>query len=114
MKDFFDLHEIARRCEFEGAVLTEAVKRTFQRRNSSMEDADAVLAAAFFADGTLAQRWRAYLQSSPSRGHAPAAFAELGDVLQRFLRPILESMRGTRALGRYSDATGWGGSLGES
>lgn len=107
MKDFFDLHMLARRCEFDGALLTRAVKATFERRNASMDDLAEVLAPDFYADSGLAQRWRAYLKSMPPSGDAPASLADTGAALLRFLVPLAEAMRGKQTLAAWSHDTGW-------
>ena len=107
MKDFFDLDMLARRCAFDGALLTKAVQATFERRNASSADLEDVLVPDFFADTALELRWGAYRRSMPSAQEAAASFAALGVALLRFLVPLANALRGTVTLAAWSHDSGW-------
>lgn len=38
IKDFFDIAHLAKRFPFEGSILTESIKRTFERRKTPIPD----------------------------------------------------------------------------
>lgn len=107
MKDFYDLDMLARRCEFDGELLTKAVKATFERRNAAMADLEEVLVPDFYADTALEQRWRAYLRSMPASDQAPASLAAIGTALLRFLAPLADALRGKVTLAAWNHDTGW-------
>jgi hypothetical protein len=94
IKDFFDLHYLARHFTFDRATLGEAVRRTFARRHTPIPAQPPV--------GLSADYWR-----NPSRPAQVEAFArrarlgatvssgrELLDQLAPFLLPILDDLRG--------------------
>ena len=107
MKDFRDLLTFARRCEFDGPVLAEAVRATFAQRDANLDDLDEVLDDDFYRDDALTQRWRAYLRSQPSNGDSPSSFADVGSELAPFLKPIAAALRGGALPSRWSRVDGW-------
>ena len=107
MKDFFDLDMLARRCEFDGVLLTKAVKATFTRRNASMEDVEEVLTPDFYADAALELRWRAYRRSMPASDEPVTSLAQTGVTLLRFLVPLADALRTRQKLAAWSPESGW-------
>ncbi len=86
-KDFRDLYVQARQFAFEGERLTGAIAATFARRKTAIEAVlPAALTTRFYADGTRAGAWRAYLGGHPSPD-GPADWTEVGEVLRGFLEP---------------------------
>jgi len=65
IKDFFDLHHLASRFEFDRATLAEAVRRTFERRRTPIPAEDPL--------GLTPAYWE-----NPSRPAQMRAFAQLG------------------------------------
>ena len=93
IKDFFDLHHLASRFEFDRAILAEAVRRTFERRRTPIPAKEPI--------GLTRQYWE-----NPSRPAQVRAFARRArlvvpekpedtfmSVLHLFLAPILEDLR---------------------
>jgi predicted nucleotidyltransferase component of viral defense system len=91
MKDFFDVYVLARTREFDEALLTKAVGRTFERRRTVVPEEPFALTAEFYSDGSKRAQWRAFLTKSGV--DAPVAFTDVGDVLRAFLSPVLSSAR---------------------
>jgi predicted nucleotidyltransferase component of viral defense system len=91
MKDFFDVYLLARTREFDEALLTRAVARTFERRRTMIPQEPFALTAEFYSDGSKQAQWRAFLAKSGL--DAPVAFTEIGDLLRAFLSPVLSSAR---------------------
>jgi hypothetical protein len=62
-KDFYDIWELSRSCEFDKDRLARAIKATFERRSSeiSAETPDA-LTSAFASDAAKQQQWNAFAQ----------------------------------------------------
>jgi hypothetical protein len=63
MRDIFDLYELSRRHEFDGAALATAVHETFARRRTEMgPDLPAALTAAFGEDHGKQVQWSAFIR----------------------------------------------------
>ncbi len=91
MKDFFDVYVLARGREFEEELLTKAVIRTFERRKTAIPEEPFALTEELYADRVKQAQWRAFLAKSGV--DAPGAFEDIGDVLRKFLSPVLTSAR---------------------
>jgi hypothetical protein len=108
IKDFFDLHHLARRFEFDRATLAEAVRRTFERRQTPIP-AEAPI-------GLTPSYWE-----NPSRPAQVRAFArragltvtddpgsEFAGLLGAFLLPILDDLhRGGQREGTWCPGGPW-------
>ncbi len=95
MKDFYDLWLISRTFGFKAAGLAEAIRRTFERRRTSVPtEVPSGLSDAFVRE--KAGQWRAFLRRE-RLGAAPDAFDELVDDLRVFLlAPLNEAVRDQR------------------
>jgi hypothetical protein len=108
IKDFFDLHYLASRFEFDRATLSEAVRRTFERRSTPLPTEDPI--------GLTRLYWE-----NPSRPAQVRAFArrarlevpekpeeEFTHQLHTFLAPILEDLRaGAARTGTWRPGGPW-------
>ena len=101
IKDFFDLHHLASRFEFDRATLAEAVRRTFARRHAPIpEDAPIALTREYWENPSRPAQVRAFARRA--RIAVPDDFAdECARVLDAFLSPVLEDLR----RGRGSERT---------
>ena len=95
MKDFFDLWLLASRREFDTELLAKAVVRTFRRRKTAIPEEAFALTEEFYSDREKQTQWRAFLRKSGV--DAPTDFATVGRLLRRFLVPLLDAARGTKA-----------------
>ena len=89
MKDFFDLLVIAEQISFDGPLLVEAIRATFDRRQTIIPEAIPVgLRDEFATNQDKQTQWRAFLRRS--RLDTPlAGLAEVIDTLRSFLAPPL-------------------------
>ncbi len=63
MKDFYDLWAIAITFRFEGAVLAEAIRATFERRATDVPAEEPIALTRAFADDPLKQsQWQGFLR----------------------------------------------------
>lgn len=89
MKDFFDIWYLAQTFEFDQAILREAIRATFARRQTPLPDEMPVaLTATFAEDPAKAAQWRAFIGRSRAVGTAPELAAVI-EVLVLLLKPIL-------------------------
>ena len=87
MKDFFDLHWLQARLDFDGNELTKAVTNTFARRSTIITDSTPLaLTSDFSSDAQKIEQWTAFLR----KAYLPKV--ELSVVtadLSKFLLPVL-------------------------
>ncbi len=87
MKDFFDLWAIAETFSFDGPVLAEAIRATFDRRQTVVPaEAPIALTPAFVEDGTKQSQWQGFLRRT-AIDMAPGPFAELQGKVAAFVLP---------------------------
>lgn len=93
IKDFFDLHHLATRFEFDRATLSEAVRRTFEQRRTSIPvDTPIGLTKVYWDDPSRPAQVRAFARRAGLP--VPDVFAEeFTRVLGAFLSPVLEDVR---------------------
>jgi predicted nucleotidyltransferase component of viral defense system len=87
LKDFYDLWLICRTFDLDGAILSGAVQRTFERRETPMPADVPTGLTRLYAEEWDA-RWKAFLK----REHMNAVPADLGQVLEdlrAFLVPLM-------------------------
>jgi len=90
MKDFFDVAVLARIFDFDGELLTRAIRATFERRKTPLPTMTPVaLTATFSEDPTKKTQWRGFLRKSG----APdvATLAETIDVVRGFVEAPLDA-----------------------
>jgi len=93
-KDFYDLHVLARQFPFDGGQLARAIAATFKRRSTTIAATfPAAFAPRFYADGSRAGQWRAYLTGHALPG-APHDFAQVGEGIRTFLGPVWTALSG--------------------
>ncbi|MBI1273333.1 MAG: nucleotidyl transferase AbiEii/AbiGii toxin family protein [Alphaproteobacteria bacterium] len=93
MKDFFDLWVMAKTFAFDGAVLTEAVRATFTRRQTPFPTEPPIaLTPSFANDASKQAQWRGFLRRT-SVAMAPEPLPELLVFIAGFAMPVLEAAR---------------------
>jgi hypothetical protein len=108
IKDFFDLHHLASRFEFDRATLAEAVRRTFERRHTLIPAEDPIgLTSVYWENPSRAAQVRAFARRAGLEVPAKPA-EEFTRVLHAFLSPVLEDLRrGTRRDGTWRPGGPW-------
>jgi len=107
MKDFHDVWFLARRFEFDRAILRQAIEATFARRQTKLAPSPEPLTDAIANDPTKQAQWAAFLRRNGLTS-APSQFNEVVSELRRFLEPVVSKnsaaeadLRGNR-VGRHS------------
>jgi hypothetical protein len=92
MKDFHDLNTLASLFPFSSPSLSEAIRRTFERRKTPLpqEALPTALTAEFYNDPTKQKQWEAFV-SKNKLYIAPITLQEVTDSIQAFVIPVLPS-----------------------
>lgn len=91
LKDFYDLWFLSRRFDFDGKVLSRAVKETFARRKTVIDSAPVALTEVFHKNTEKQAQWRAFVNRT-RLSVAPADFDGIVKVLASFLMPIAKAI----------------------
>ena len=107
MKDFFDIVVLSQMFDFDGAVLAEAIRATFERRGTALPSGLPVaLTPAFATDPTKRAQWAAFLRKSD----AVVAVGDLPVVVSaaaRFLGDPLEAAAAAPLNARWEPGGPW-------
>ncbi len=107
MKDFFDLWYMSRTFDFDGQRLAKALQATFERRGTELPvEVPASFIAAFAEDEAKAKQWAAFTRRLDGASTPPLPV--IVDELRRFLAPVIEAARSSRALGGWPPGGPWG------
>jgi hypothetical protein len=108
IKDFFDIHYLATRFEFDRTTLAEAVRRTFERRNTPIPTSDPIgLTIAYWQNPLRPAHVRAFARRA-SISVQPAFAGDIARVLGEFLLPVLNDLRvGTEARAIWPPGGPW-------
>lgn len=106
MKDYFDLWILARHSDFDGAVLSKAIRATFERRHTTIpNDVPIGLTDEFTLDAQKEKQWQAFLRKN-ALDKTPLATV-VGD-LRGFLLPVLSAIAAGSSLDHpWRAGTGW-------
>ena len=91
MKDFFDLWLLARQFEFDGAILSMAVARTFENRQTAIVAQPFAMTEAFANSPVKQTQWAGFLRKS-RLDIAPQDLPTVIDSISRFLLPVAEAL----------------------
>lgn len=93
MKDFFDLWVMAKSFAFDGAVLADAIRATFSRRQTAIPtETPVALTPDFTNDAAKQAQWRGFLKRT-SLALAPEPLPNLLAYIAGFAMPVLEAVR---------------------
>ncbi len=67
MKDYYDISYLAGKADFEGAVLTEALRRTFENRGHSFSTEQFAKVMSFDTDEAMLKKWAAFCRRIDTR-----------------------------------------------
>lgn len=60
MKDYYDIYYLANKFDFDGAILTEALRKTFENRGHVFTVKQFEQVMAFENDETMQKKWKAF------------------------------------------------------
>jgi predicted nucleotidyltransferase component of viral defense system len=91
MKDFYDLWIFACMIEFKGEVLQDAIRRTFEHRDTDVPENEPVAFSERFANDKQ-DLWLAFVKTSSIKD-APEQMETVIAHLRKFIFPVFESIR---------------------
>lgn len=108
MKDFFDLFVLMQHNTFDGEMLAQAIKATFERRSTPLPGKLPVaLSDSFGHDPAKRTQWRAFIRKCGEAGMA-SDLVEVLAGLRRFLVPAIEVANGNQErLGTWKPNGPW-------
>ncbi len=97
MKDFYDLWLMARRFDFKGAILAEALKKTFAHRKTALPQKSLLFAQEIYDETSDRQTlWKAFLTKGQIK-NTPEKLSETAKVIEKFLiKPLAAISKGEK------------------
>ena len=89
MKDFYDVSFLANEFDFVGAVLQEAISKTFDRRQTSLHSSEEFLSSNFGDNGNFQRQWEAFKKRT--RLSAKQDFGRVFAQVRSFLAPLVKA-----------------------
>lgn len=105
MKDFRDLYVLAVTTPFDGAVITEALKRTFERRETSLSSGSTVMTEGFARNTDRQSAWAGYLRKERIET-VPGSFEAVMPVIRDFIGPPFRAAGAGKSFGLRWDPDG--------
>lgn len=90
MKDFYDIYAISIQRDFDGTVLYEAIKATFEKRLTPFDRTTIVFRDDFWQDEELRKRWNIFVRRIDNKDIP--AFDGVMKHIHGFLFPVYESL----------------------
>ena len=103
LKDFYDMWRMSRQFDFNGRMLSEAIRQTFDRRDTEMIEFTE-LASELRANENTNKQWQAFLQKSQVDG--PESFSQVLIQIEIFLSPVFSSVSTNEELEQSWSARG--------
>jgi hypothetical protein len=91
MKDFFDIWSLSRQFDFDGNILSEAIKSTFQQRLTGIPSDPFPFTEQFYKDPVKSAQWRAFISKNKIED-AALQFENIVKAISIFLKPITKNL----------------------
>jgi hypothetical protein len=105
MKDFYDVWLLASTFAFDGRVLAQAIRQTFDWRQTTLDVDPIAFTDAFAQSPDKKRQWRAFIDRHRLLG-APDTLHETVQVLSAFLLPIVRALSSGPMFDRHWSAGG--------
>ena len=89
MKDYYDIFELSRHCDFNGSNLSEAIKQTFKNRKTEFNPEPIVFNDDFPLLTEKQKQWQAFLRRTGIK-NTPNDFSIVVSGIKEFLQPVYE------------------------
>jgi len=109
MKDFHDVRSLSCDFEFDGALLSEAIRKTFERRKTTVPtDTTLIFTAEFFDNGDKKRQWEAFLNKNRNFV-PPITLQQVCHEIGAFVVPLLHGLAGKRDVPARWERGAWVG-----
>ena len=105
MKDYYDIYYLANKFDFDGATLTEALKKTFENRGHSFTVEQFEQVMGFDRDGSMQKKWKAFVRKIDTKTD------DYGTVLKTIKEFLTEPFRAAVKSGAFTEQ--WSAANGE-
>ena len=105
MKDFYDVWLLASTFRFDGLVLAQAIRQTFDWRQTPLPTHPIAFTDAFVEHPEKERQWRAFVDRHRLSG-APDTLHETIQVLSAFLLPVVRALSSGQTFDRHWSAGG--------
>lgn len=103
MKDYYDIYYIANKFDFEGGVLTEALRKTFSNREHSFSLEQFNQVMSFADDSAMQKKWKAFCRKIDQTDD----FSRVLKTIKTFLaEPFASTVRSNEFTEKWSSADG--------
>jgi hypothetical protein len=110
MKDFYDIHSLSREFRFEGALLSEAIKKTFVMRGTELRSGKPlVFTTEFYDDAEKKRQWAAFCNKNRSYV-SDVSLESVCRGIEAFLMPVIDGLRSNWVPGRKWFEGSWSNS----
>jgi hypothetical protein len=107
MKDFYDVWFLATRFDFDGSILTRAIRETFHQRETTLPVTPVAFSKAFAQDEKKQTQWVAFIHRNQLE-NTPATLVETIHVIATFLQPAVHALsEGSRFDREWSPGGPW-------
>lgn len=104
MKDYYDIYYIANKFDFDGGVLTEALKETFSNREHSFSPEQFKQVISFADDAAMQKKWKAFVRKINTKTDD---YSTVLKTIQNFLeQPFIAAVGGKTLTEKWSAANG--------
>lgn len=102
MKDFYDIYSICKRFDFDGRILFDAVKSTFERRSTPLAANPTVFTEGFVRSKEKRVQWLSF--KSRINTKIDVEFDEVIVILEKFLKPIYDCIKAKKEFEMHWDS----------
>ena len=104
MKDYYDIYYLANKFDFDGAVLTEALRKTFTNRGHAFTVAQFEQIVAFDGDDAMQKKWRAFCRKTDIKTDD---YSTVLQTIEKFLaKPFAVTVEGGAFDDKWSSSVG--------
>ena len=104
MKDYYDIYYLANKFDFDGKVLTEALKKTFENRGHAFTIEQFEQVMAFAENDAMQKKWKAFCRKIDTKTDD---FNTVLKTIKAFLiEPFMAAVKGKEFTKKWSAADG--------
>lgn len=104
MKDYYDIYYLANKFDFDGATLTEALKKTFENRGHSFTIEQFEQVMGFDRDGAMQKKWKAFTRKIDNKTDD---YSTVLKAIKMFLtKPFMAAVEKKEFIQQWSAANG--------